>query len=186
MCALLACLFMRNDSRERRTKRIVRMFVNIGLFVLSLTVIGSIYVNLFEVSLGVLAVFFVILILYGFCLALGGKGMTALDSYERKAVHFGLTQKDNPKILASAVATLTPTYFYVLLVSLVPINSYESWIFVVFPCIVAGCLPAASIMSEYRSLTHKRIPFAAGFLTLTIAAYLIGTTISTLPFEYYL
>ena len=186
MCALLACLCMRNDSVERRKKRIVRMLVNAGLFVLSLIVIGSIYVNLFEVSAGVLAVFFVILILYGFCVAIGRKGMTALDSYERKAVHFGLTQKDNPKILASAVAALTPTYFYVLLVSLVPINGYEAWLFVVFPCIVANCLPAVSIMGEYRSLTHKRFPFAVSFLTLSITACLIGTAISTLTFNYYI
>jgi len=186
MCALLACLFMRNDSGERGTKRIVQMLVNAGLFALSLIVIGSIYVNLFEVSAGVLAVFFVILILYGFCVAIGGKGMTVLDSYERKAVHFGLTQKDNPKILASAVAALTPTYFYVLLVSLVPISSYESWLFVVFPCIVANCLPAVSIMGEYRSLTHKRFPFAVSFLTLSITACLIGATISTLTFNYYI
>ena len=186
MCALLACLCMRNDSGERRKKRIVRMLVNAGLFALSLIVIISIYVNLFEVSAGVLAVFFVILILYGFCVAIGGKGMTALDSYERKAVHFGLTQKDNPKILASAVAALTPTYFYVLLVSLVPISGYESWLFVVFPCIVANCLPAVSIMGEYRSLTHKRFPFAVSFLTLSITACLIGTVISTLTFNYYI
>ena len=186
MCALLACLCMRNDSVERRKKRIVRMLVNAGLFALSLIVIISIYVNLFEVSAGVLAVFFVILILYGFCVAIGGKGMTALDSYERKAVHFGLTQKDNPKILASAVAALTPTYFYVLLVSLVPINGYEAWLFVVFPCIVANCLPAVSIMGEYRSLTHKRFPFAVSFLTLSITACLIGTAISTLTFNYYI
>lgn len=186
MCALLACLCMRNDSGERRKKRIVRMLVNAGLFALSLIVIGSIYVDLFEVSAGVLAVFFVILILYGFCVAIGGKGMTALESYERKAVHFGLTQKDNPKILASAVAALTPTYFYVLLVSLVPINGYEAWLFVVFPCIVANCLPAVSIMGEYRSLTHKRFPFAVSFLSLSITACLIGTAISTLTFNYYI
>lgn len=157
-----------------------RMIGNILLFILSITIFCCIYIGLFKMSLVVVGLLLVIFALYGTCMGAGWKSMVQLKKYERKAIHFGLTRKDESKILLYSLTTLCPSYFCVILVSLIPLYTYEIWFITVFPCIILNCLPASSVLEEYRSLTHSTYPFVAVFMSLTVAFCLLGTFVSGL------
>lgn len=157
-----------------------RMIGNILLFILSVTLFSCIYAGLFKISVTVLCILLVIFVLYGVCMGLGMKGMNELRKYERKAVHFGLTGKDYPKILLFSLTALCPTYFCVLLVSLVPLYTHEVWFITVFPCILLNCLPASSVLDEYHGLTHSKLPFVGSFLLLTVTCSFLGVLVSSL------
>lgn len=151
-----------------------RLIGNILLFLLSITVFCCIYVGLFKMSMTVVVILLVIFALYGSCMGASWKSMEELKKYERKAVYFGLTRKDESKILLFSLTTLCPSYFCVVLVSLVPLYTHEIWFITVFPCILLNCLPAGSVLEEYHGLTHSKLPFVAYFLLLTIACCLLG------------
>lgn len=157
-----------------------RMIGNILLFLLSITLFICIYVGLFRMSLSVVGILLVIFALYGSCMGAGWKSMEELKKYERKAVHFGLTRQDESKILLFSLTTLCPSYFCMILVSLVPLYTHEIWFITVFPCILLNCLPASSILEEYHGLTHSKLPFVAYFMLLTIACCLLGVLLSNL------
>ena len=157
-----------------------RMIGNILLFLLSITLFICIYVGLFRMSLSVVGILLVIFALYGSCMGAGWKSMEELKKYERKAVHFGLTRQDESKILLFSLTTLCPSYFCMILVSLVPLYTHEIWFITVFPCILLNCLPASSILEEYHGLTHSKLPFVAYFMLLTIVCCLLGVLLSNL------
>ena len=157
-----------------------RMIGNILHFLLSITLFICIYVGLFRMSLSVVGILLVIFALYGSCMGAGWKSMEELKKYERKAVHFGLTRQDESKILLFSLTTLCPSYFCMILVSLVPLYTHEIWFITVFPCILLNCLPASSILEEYHGLTHSKLPFVAYFMLLTIACCLLGVLLSNL------
>ena len=157
-----------------------RMIGNILLFLLSITIFSCIYIGMFKMSLTVVCILLVIFALYGACMGVGWKSMEELKKYERKAVHFGLTHKDDSKILLFSLTTLCPSYFCVILVSLVPLYTHEVWFITVFPCILLNCLPASSVLEEYSGLTHSKLRFVSYFLLLTIACCLLGVIVSGL------
>jgi hypothetical protein len=125
-------------------------------------------------------VILIILSLYVLAMGAGWKSMEELRKYEQKAIHSDLTQKDNSKILACSLATLSPTYFCVILVSLVPLYTHEIWLITVFPCICLNCLPASRVLEEYHGLTRNKLPFVSLFLLLTVACSLLGMCLSSL------
>lgn len=157
-----------------------RLIGHILLFLLSVTVFSCIYVGLFKISITIVLILLAVFALYGFCMGLSYKSMEQIKKYERKAVHFGLTRKDHSKILLFSLTTLSPTYFCVVLVSLVPLFTYEVWLITVLPCIFLNCLPATSVLEEYSGLTHQKLPFVSSFLLLTIAFCLLGVIGSAL------
>ena len=157
-----------------------RMIGNILLFILSITVFCCIYVGLFKMSPAMVGLLLVIFALYGACMGAGWKSMEQLKKFERKAVHFGLTRKDESKILLYSLATLCPSYFCVILVSLIPLYTHEIWFITVFPCIMLNCLPASSVLEEYYGLTHSKLSFVVYFLLLTVACCLLGVIGSSL------
>ncbi len=153
---------------------------NIILFLVSITVFSVIYIGVFKVSVSALCILFIFLILYGFCMEFSRKSMVELSKYGQKRIHFGLDEKDDSKILLFSLTTLSPTYFCIILVSLVPLYTYEIWFISVFPCIFLNCLPASSVLEEYRILTHKRLPFLTLFLLLTVICCLLGVSLAHL------
>ena len=128
-----------------------RLISNILLFLLSVTLFCCIYIGLFKISVAVVCILLLIFALYGVCMGAGWKSMAELQKYERKAVHSGLTDEDNSKILLFSLTTLCPTYFCVILVSLVPLYTHEIWFITVFPCIFLNCLPASSVLAALIS-----------------------------------
>jgi hypothetical protein len=159
-----------------------RIIGNLLLFLLSTAFFCCIYVGVFKMSAETLGILFVIFTFYAFCMGLGWKSTEEIKKFERKAIHFGLTDKDDFKILFFSLATLSPTYFCVIIVSLVPLYTYEIWFITVFPCILLNCLPANSVLEEYRCLTHRTIPFVALFALLTVIFCGLGAMISGLFF----
>ena len=157
-----------------------RLISNILLFLLSITIFSCIYIGLFKISVAVVCVLLFIFALYGTCMGASWKSMKELRKYERKAVHTGLTSKDNPQILFFSLIALCPSYFCMILVSLVPLYTHEIWFITVFPCIILNCLPASSVLEEYYGLTHNKIPFVGLFLLLTVICCLLGVFVSTL------
>ena len=106
--------------------------------------------------------------------------MEKLKKYEQKLIYFELNKKDKLNILFYSLTTLSPLFFCVFLVSLVPLYTYEVWLITVFPCIILNCLPASSTMEEYYGLTHKKYPFVILFLLITIICCLLGIIASHL------
>ena len=161
---------------------IKRSIVNLLLFLLSVFFFGYIYVGLFNISVTTFCILLIILAFYGGCMSLGWKSTAEIKKFEKKAIHIGLTNKDNSKILFFSLTSLSPTYFCVVLVSLVPLYTYEIWFITVFPCILLNCLPASSVLEEYRCLTHSKIPFIVLFTLITIIFCGLGVMISGLFF----
>lgn len=161
-------------------KRIVN---NIILFVLTLTIVCFVYLELFKISILAICALFPIFSLYGFCMGLCAKSMEKLQKYDKKLIHFGLTRNDYSKILLFSLSTLSPTYFCVLLASSIPLYTYEVWFITVFPCILVNCLPMSSVLDEYFCLTRKKLPFLIWFIILTIAFILIGIVASSVIFR---
>ena len=145
-----------------------RIIVNGVLFGLLITFLCVLYVRLFQVSLSALGILLAVLAIYGFCMEIGWKSAHELKKYEQKAIHFGLCDEDDPKILLHALLSLSSTYFCVLLALLIPLYTYEIWLITVLPCIILNCLPASSVLDEYYCLTHKKFPFIASFSALVV------------------
>ena len=137
-----------------------------------------IYVQLFKISVAFIIGFSIFLTVYAFLLGVCWKSMDQIKKYEQKAVHFGLNREDDRKILFYSLTTLAPILLCDVLVSLIPLYTYEVWFLTAFPWIVITCVPAMSILGEYRALTHKRLSFLSLFTLLTLTCCLLGATVS--------
>lgn len=158
-------------------KRIIGQVV---LFVLSFTLFACIYIGVFKISLIAFLILLTVLALYSVCMGICEKSMQELKKYEQKLIHYGLNEKDHPKILMFSLFTLFPAYFCVVLVTLVPLYTYEVWFITVFPCILLNCLPMSSVLEEYYGLTRKKLPFLACIILITTLLCFIGIFVSNL------
>ena len=156
-----------------------RIIGSIALFILSVSLFSITYLRVFKISLTTICLIFIFIVSYGFFMALSGKSMEKLKAYRQKQIHFGLDQEDDSKILLLSLTTLASTYFCVVLVSLIPLT-YEAWMITVFPCILLNCLPASSVLDEYYSLTHKKLPFVMLFALLVIVCCFLSIIASHL------
>lgn len=152
----------------------------IALFVLSFTLFACIYIGVFKISVTVFLILLAVLALYSGCMGIGEKSIQELRKYEQKLIHIGLNEKDYSKILLFSLTTLSPTYFCVILVSLVPLYTYEVWLITVFPCILLNCLPMSSVLEEYYSLTRRKAPFLVCSILITASLCLMGVVMSHL------
>ena len=152
-----------------------RIIGQIALFVLSFTLFACIYIGVFKISLIAFLILLAVLALYSVCMGIGEKSMQELKKYEQKLIHFGLNEKDHPKIF-----TLFPAYFCVMLVTAVPLYTYEVWLITVFPCILLNCLPMSSVLEEYHGLTRKKMPFVICSILITTLLCFIGIIVSNL------
>lgn len=159
-----------------------RVIIELILFVLSITFFGIIYIGMFKISFNVFFIFSIIVVSYVFCMAVEDKSVRKLKKYEKKIIKFQLTKKECSNILLYSLTALTPTYFCVVLVSLIPMYTYEVWFITVFPCILLNCLPASVVLDEYHHLVHKKFPFLAIFILITILFCFIGIVVSCFIF----
>ena len=157
-----------------------RVIGNLILFILSMTLFCCIYMGLFKVSVATILILLAFFALYACCMGLGWKSLEELKKYEKKQVRVGLDESDYPKILLYCLTSLMPTYFCVFLVSLVPVFTYSVWLITVLPAIFLNCLPLSSILEEYYCLTHKRTPFLAIFISLTVICCVVGVVLINL------
>jgi len=157
-----------------------RILTNAILFILSIIFFLCIYSSVFKISFAIICILLIFFATYGLCMNVAWKSMEKLKKYEQKLIHFRLTSKDDIKVLLFSLTTLSPMYFCVVLVSLIPIYTYEVWFITVFPCVLLNCLPATSVLDEYYGLTHKKLPFLISFFVLTIVFCLMGGIISSI------
>lgn len=162
-----------------------RMISNIVLFVFTLTVVFCVYRGLFKISAATICLLLIILALYAFCMDLSWKSMKQLQKYEKKAIHFSLDKNDGSKVLLFSLLSLSPAYFCVFLVSLLPLYINGLWLITVFPCVLANCIPASSVGEEYFELMHQKRPFFVCFLMLILAFLLIGIVVSSVVLKKY-
>ena len=157
-----------------------RIIISTATFLFSIAFFCGIYIGVLKASPKSLGILWIIFILYGICMGIGWKSMDKIRSYEQRAVHFGLTEKDYPKILLYSLTSLSSTYLCVTLVSLIPLTTYHVWFITVFPCIFFNCLPAITVLGEYYGLTHKKLPFVLWFAILVTICCFCGILISHL------
>ena len=157
-----------------------RIIGQIALFVLSFAFFACIYIGVFKISVTAFLILLAIMALYSVCMGIGEKSMQELKKYEQKLIHFGLNEKDHPKILLFSLFTLFPAFFCVVLVTLVPLYTYEVWLITVFPCILLNCLPMSSVLEEYHGLTRRKIPFLVCSILITALLCFIGIIVSHL------
>lgn len=160
-----------------------RIIRNCILFILLVTVFSCVYIGIFKLSLAMLFILLIIFLLYGIFTGIGEVSILKIKKYEQKAVHFGLTKKDDFPILLFSLTTLSPTYLCIVLASSLPIYVYEIWLITVFPCIIMNCLPACSVLEEYYGLTHRKLPFLFWFCILTVVFCFVGAIINFLLFK---
>ena len=156
-----------------------RIVTYILLFLLSISLLYILYIDFLKISLSTVLILLAILLLYGFCMAFGEKGIREIKKQEQKLIHFELTPKDRSQTLYFALLSLFPTYFLCFLVSLFPVHSHGIWFLTVFPCIGLNCVPASSVFEDYNALTQKKVPFFVGFFSVTAACCLSGLLISS-------
>ena len=157
-----------------------RIIISTVTFLFSITFFFVIYIGVLKSSPKALSILWIIFILYGICMGIGWESMDKIRRYEQRAVHFGLTEKDYPKILLYSLTSLSSTYLCVTLVSLIPLTTYHVWFITVFPCIFFNCLPATTVLGEYYGLTHKKLPFVLCFAILVTMCCFCGILISHL------
>ena len=153
---------------------------NIIRFALSITFFCFVCICVFKISIAVIGIAFLFLVLYACSSEIGQKSMKKLKMYEQKLIHSELSNKDQYNILFLSLTTLSPIWFCILIVSLVPLYTYEVWFITVFPAVLLNCLPASSVLDEYYLLTHKKIPFMIIFLLVTIICCILGIVASHL------
>lgn len=161
----------------KQTKRIIGQII---LFVLSMAFFAGVYIGMFKMSVVTFLIILCVLALYVLCMGLGEKSMRELNKYERKQIQVGLTEEDERKILKYSLLTLSPAYFCVVLVSVVPLYSYEVWLITVLPCVVLNCLPISSVLEEYYGLTRMKRPFLIGCILIITVLCLAGVVASRL------
>jgi len=108
------------------------------------------------------------------------ESMKQLKKYETIQTHTDLTKNRRFLILFLSLTTLSPTYFCVLLVSVIPLFTYEVWFVTVFPCLILISLPMISVLEEYHTLTKKKLPLIISFAVIIIFLTLVGVTSSHL------
>ena len=157
----------------------IRIILNVILFLISITFFSYVYIYIFKVPLYVIFIILLIFVVYGFIMGLGRKSIRELKKYEQKLIHFGLNEKDEAKILLFSLTALSPTYLCVILVSSVPLYTYEAWFITAFPCIILNCIPASSILDEYYGLAGKRSPFLTLFCFAIFLCCIIGVIVAS-------
>ncbi len=157
-----------------------RLISNILVFAISLALFIFIYVDRINIPVSLICVVGVIFFFYGLCMAWSWKSTEKIQAYEKRLIHFGLTEKDESRILLFSLIILTPMFFCDLLVSLIPLYTSALWFISVFPCIFFTFIIALGVLDEYYILTHKKAPFLVWFFVLTVAICLIGIIISSL------
>ena len=153
---------------------------NIILFALSITFFCVIYLCVFKIPIAIIGFAVLFLGLYVCFFEIGQKSIEKLKKYEKKLIHIGLNKKDEHAILFLSLTALSPIWFCVSMVSLVPLFTYEVWFTTVFPAVILNCLPASSVLDEYYGLTHKKLPFVIIFLLITIICCILGIIASHL------
>lgn len=148
-------------------------------FLSSIAFFCIVYIGIFNASASTLGILWIFFILYGLCMGFGWKSMDKIKMYEQRAVHFGLTQKDYPKILLFSLTSLVPAYLCVVLLSMIPLYRYEVWFMTVFPCVFFNCLPASTMLGEYYGLTRKKLPFILWFVFILAACCVTGAVLSS-------
>ena len=156
-----------------------RILTDVILFILSMIFFVCVYISVFNISFAIIAILLIFFAIYSLCMNFAWKSMKKLKKYEQKLIHFRLMPKDEFKVLLFSLTTLSPMYFCVFLVSLIPIYTYEVWFITIFPCVLLNCIPAISVLDEYYGLTHKKLPFLINYFVLTIVFCLMGVIISS-------
>ena len=151
-----------------------RILYQILLFLFSMCLLCWTYIKLFQMSALAVAVILLILLSYAACMGAGEKSIRQLKKYERKLIGGDLADGDNKKILLFSLSSLTPAYFCIILMSFVPLFTYEVWFITVFPCIILCILPAQSVLEEYRGLTRRKAPFLTAFAAIVAICCSIG------------
>lgn len=155
---------------------------DIILFTLIVVLVSCIYIGVFKISIFAICILFIFFSIYLLCTCMALKSADELKKYEKKLIHIGLVKQDYLKILYYSLATLSPTYLCLFLVSLFPIYRYEVWLIFVFPCIVVSWIPASSILDEYNILTRKKIPFVLCFVACIVTFCVLGVVIGRIFF----
>ena len=149
---------------------------NILLGLLSIFLFSYTYIKIFNISLLAVVVILIIISLYALCMDGGEKSMKQLKKYEILRTHRDLTKNDCKNILFYSLTTLSPTYFCILLVSVIPIFTYEVWFVTVFPCIIIISMPMFSVIEVYHYLTKKKLPFIMLYSGIVIFILTAGIT----------
>ena len=161
-------------------KRIIGYFL---LFTVAISAFYFICIRAFKISLALIISFLLLWAIYAALFVLGWNSMARLQSYEHKAVRVSLNKKDKQKILFLSMATLSPLILCILLISIIPLFTYEVWLVTTFPYIVLTSISAMSVLETYRSLTRKRAPFILCFSSIILVCCLLGTWISGMIFK---
>ena len=157
----------------------IRIILNVILFLISITFFSYVYIYIFKVPLHVILIILLIFVVYGFIMGWGEKSIRELKKYEQKLIHFGLNKKDESKILLFSLTALSPTYLCVILVSSIPLYTYEVWFITAFPCIILNCIPASSVLDEYHGLVRKKFPFLIMLCSAILLCCLIGVIVAS-------
>ena len=150
----------------------------LGVFIIS--VFSFIFIKILKSSVLAVIVILTVICLYVVCMGVCEESMKQLKKYEIIQMRVELTQQQRLFVLFFSLTTLFPTYFCVLLVSVIPMFTYEVWFITVFPCLIIISMPMLSILEEYFILTKKKLPFLASFAAIVIVLLSVGIASSSL------
>lgn len=135
------------------------------------------YINLFKISALAVAIIFAFLLLYALCMGLAEESMKKIKTYDIMLSTVGLTEADRAKVLLYSLTTLAPTYFCIMVISLIPLFRYGAWFILVFPpCLVMISGPAIAVSDVCKELTGKKLSFWALFCGIIAVLLITGAT----------
>lgn len=147
------------------------------LVFLSIGVVYFTYRNFFDISPTAIIIVVFMVILYYLCLRFSQKSMKELKELEIKQTHTELEKADYSKALMCSLGSLLPTYYCVIIVSMIPFYNFDSWYITGFPCLVLISMPAKAVLDVYRDITLKKLPLVSLFILIIISLYISGQLI---------
>ena len=113
-------------------------------------------------------------LLYGVTVAFSDWGIRSFQKMRKKIYHGGeLTVGEKKKLFGYSLAVLCPMYYCILIVSAIPLFSYEVWYVTIFPILVITGMPFSAVLDEFSAITGKK----ACFILVNIGITVICTVI---------
>ena len=150
-----------------------RIIYNILLCLFALGLFAYTFIDIFGSSSTVIVIILVFLMLYMFCMWLNTESRKQLKKFYIKHKTTELTEEDCRKILFFAIATHSPIFLIVLLVSFIPMF----WMILLIPFSLLISITAKFVFDDYYYLTRKRLPFILALVSVFAVCMLTGTIV---------
>jgi len=155
-------------------KKVMSFVALIFLAVLVLLPILFVYRVIFEIEWTTITAALGAVCSFPFFIILCRYGQKEIKKQERLIVTCGNRTASDKRILVLCFMCMSPVYWAVLMVALIPIVRPGMFFLTLFPAFLVSCIPTKAVCDTYRSFTSKRLAFCCIHAAIMIFLALIG------------